>query len=66
MSKSSFIKQAGTLSANVAGTTVSAEPRKFSSGSVGFYFNNKVTLPDGTRLQFSGNAVVIGSKDWPD
>jgi hypothetical protein len=33
---------------------------------VGYNLNGKVTLADGTRLQVTGNAIVIGSKDWSE
>lgn len=45
---------------------VTAEPREFSSGSVGYYFTTKVTiLIDGvpTDFQIGCNATAIGSKE---
>lgn len=39
-------------------------PKKFSTGSKGFYANGKITV-DGARYQASAMAVLIGSKDNP-
>ena len=66
MSKSEFIKSAPSLSITVGNQPVNATPKQFSTGSVGYNFNGKVTLPDGTRLQVTGNAIAIGSKEWPN
>ena len=68
MSKNEFVRKAGLLDVTVAKTAVAANPKTFSTGSVGWNFNGKVmvTLPDGTevRVQITGNAVVVGSKEW--
>ncbi len=50
------------LTLTLAGQNLAAAPKVFSTGSRGYYAGGKVTLPDGTRLQVSLNAVVIGSK----
>jgi len=42
--------------------TVLAEPRKFKTGSRGFYGQGKVQGTDGRRFQISVNVVEIGSK----
>jgi hypothetical protein len=50
------------------GTELSADPRTFSSGSLGFYMSGKVTVTiNGKRviLQVGGNLVVVGSKELP-
>jgi hypothetical protein len=68
--KSSFLESAKQLAVTVHGTTLYAEPKQFSTGSVGYNVTGKVpvTLPDGTvvKLQVSGNLTVIGSKDWQE
>jgi hypothetical protein len=64
-SKSAFVTNPPALDLIVAGQSVTAKAREFSTGSVGFNLNGKVTLADGTRLQITGNAIAIGSKDWP-
>jgi|APGre2960657373_1045057.scaffolds.fasta_scaffold26193_2 hypothetical protein len=66
MSKNQFVSQAPVLSPTISGQTIAATARKFSTGSVGYNLNGKVVLADGTRLQVTGNAIVIGSKDWSE
>jgi hypothetical protein len=54
------------LTLNVAGQELSAEPREFSTGSLGWFLSGKIpyTLPDGTtvKVQVGINAVICGSK----
>jgi hypothetical protein len=64
MSKNDFLSTAEDLEVSIAGQSLNASPKEFSTGSVGYHINGKITLADGTRLQVSGNAVAIGSKDW--
>lgn len=40
---------------------ITARPKKFSTGSVGYYVWGKVTL-DGKTYQLGGNLVEVGSK----
>jgi hypothetical protein len=42
-------------------SSVTARPKTFSTGSVGFMVFGKIII-DGKRYQFTGNAVEIGSK----
>ena len=66
MSKNQFVSQAPSIAPTISGQTIAATARKFSTGSVGYNLNGKVVLADGTRLQVTGNAIVIGSKDWSE
>jgi hypothetical protein len=66
MSKTQFVTQAPQITPTISGQSIGATARKFSTGSVGYNLNGKVTLADGTRLQVTGNAIVIGSKDWSE
>ena len=66
MSKSQFISKAPEIAPLISGQSIAATARKFSTGSVGYNLNGKVTLADGTRLQVTGNAIVIGSKEWSE
>jgi hypothetical protein len=54
------------LTLNVAGQELSAEPREFSTGSLGWFLSGKIpyTLADGTtvKVQVGINAVICGSK----
>ncbi len=42
-------------------SAVTARPKTFSTGSVGFMVFGKLVI-DGKKYQFTGNAVEIGSK----
>jgi hypothetical protein len=66
MRKTEFVTSAPQLPTLIAGQPISANPKQFSTGSVGYNLNGKIELPNGTRLQITGNAVVIGSKDWSE
>lgn len=68
MGKQEFERTAGAITLNLGGSTVVGKPKLFATGSCGWNFNGKaeVTLPNGdvVRVQVSGNAIAIGSKDW--
>jgi hypothetical protein len=70
MTKSAFITTAKPLAVVIDGNTITAGPKKFSTGSVGFFLNGKieVSLADGTivKLQVSASLTAIGSKDWTE
>lgn len=44
-------------------TTLVAEPREFSTGSLGFYAQGKVLDKDGHKYQVGINITLVGSKD---
>ena len=49
--------------------TLSADPKKFSTGSVGFFANGKVTLTIGgkpVKMQANLTLTAVGSKEWPE
>jgi hypothetical protein len=46
---------------NVLGSGVALK-RTFSTGSIGYYFGEKVSLAGGVRVQASCNLTVIGTK----
>lgn len=70
MTKSAFITTAKPLAVLIDGKPLTASPRKFSTGSVGFFLNGKidVAMPDGTtvKLQVSASLTAIGSKEWSE
>lgn len=60
--------KASNVAAVIAGTTLSAAPRTFSTGSMGFFGNGKVTvIIDGKPClcQVSLTVTVVGSKELP-
>lgn len=68
MTKSKFITTAQPLAVAIGGQSLTASPKEFSTGSVGFFLNGKidVKLPDGStvKLQVSASLTAIGSKEW--
>jgi hypothetical protein len=66
MTKREFLDSAPPLKMTIGGRELIASPREFSSGSVGFYFSDKVTIEvngKAIRLQIGANATCIGSKE---
>lgn len=60
------LKAAPAIGLNIAGQLMSAAPREFSTGSLGWFGNGKVTvLVDGQPVvcQVSCNITAVGSKD---
>ena len=70
MTKAEFVANTPAIEVLIGGVKVKVDVREFSTGSVGFRFDDKVpyTLPDGTKgeLSCSGNIVLIGSKKMPE
>ncbi|KAL7069445.1 hypothetical protein ACR3K2_00430 [Cryptosporidium serpentis] len=69
MSIDEFLEKAQVLSLTInnSKTKLAATPRQFSTGSVGWYYGNKVSLPVGDSdivCQLSLNCTVVGSKSW--
>ena len=68
MSKAEFTTNAKPLTVVIDGHPHTADPKAFSTGSVGWNVNGKVTvtLPNGqtVRCQCSVNLTAIGSKEW--
>jgi hypothetical protein len=61
-----FKDNAQSVSFEIAGTPVSADPREFSTGSFGWYYTGKVNIVvNGKSLpvQVGCNLTVVGSKD---
>jgi hypothetical protein len=69
MSKAEFTANAKPITVTIDGQPQSADPRTFSTGSVGWNVNGKVqvALPNGqvVRCQCSLNLTAVGSKEWP-
>lgn len=64
--KKDFLSGAQALTVEVAGQTFTLNPRPFSTGSVGYNANGKVSVVvDGkvVPLQLNLNLTVIGSKE---
>jgi hypothetical protein len=63
-----FRQKAQPVTATVGGVPLIAEPKEFSTGSLGWYCGGKLTLNvDGqqVRVQVGVTLTVIGSKEIP-
>lgn len=66
VSRSTFKSHATPLAVNVGGNHLSAAPKDFSTGSMGYYANGKVTIPiDGVPVVFQCGITLtaVGSKE---
>lgn len=66
ISKTQFLATAEPVKVEVAGNTLTADPKEFSTGSFGWYLNGKITLSvDGkpVSVQVGANLTIVGSKE---
>ena len=68
MTRSEFTTHAKPIPITLDGQPQTADPKTFSTSSVGWNVNGKVTVivnGQPVRCQCSLNLTVIGSKEWP-
>jgi hypothetical protein len=68
LTRESFRQHARPLAVQINGTPVVAEAKEFSTGSLGWYAGQKVTVLVGdtpVKVQVGLNLTVVGSKDLP-
>jgi hypothetical protein len=69
VTREQFRRTAQPVRVQIGEQTLLAEPKEFSTGSLGFYAGQKVTLTlaDGSRVvcQVGLNLTVVGSKELP-
>ncbi|MBM3993589.1 MAG: hypothetical protein FJ303_05475 [Planctomycetes bacterium] len=68
ITRAEFMKDAKPVEVVINGQTMTAEPREFSTGSLGWNINNKMTIKIGDKsvtVQVGMNLTVVGSKDLP-
>jgi hypothetical protein len=68
ISKGQFLASAQPVEVTVNGVPLAAQPKTFSTGSFGYFVNDKLTIRIGdtlVKLQLNITATVIGSKDAP-
>ena len=61
-----FFKKAQPLNVEINNIPMTAEPKEFSTGSLGWYLNGKATVKVGdtpVTVQIGMNVTVIGSKN---
>jgi hypothetical protein len=68
VSRAEFAAKAKAVAVEIGGQTILADARQFSSGSLGWYANGKITIKiDGVpvQVQVGLNLIVVGSKELP-
>jgi hypothetical protein len=66
ISQTHFLEKAEPLKISINGQEMLAEVKQFSTGSFGWYMNNKtVVTVDGkaVSVQIGMNMIIVGSKD---
>jgi hypothetical protein len=66
VTRTQFLEKAEPVKVTINGQDLVADKREFSTGSFGWYYNGKITIPvDGKTLsiQVGLNLTVVGSKD---
>jgi hypothetical protein len=68
ITREEFAAQAQPVEVVIAGQTMQALPKEFSTGSLGWNTNEKLTLQVGDRkvtVQVGLNLTIVGSKELP-
>lgn len=68
VSRQEFADNAKPVEVKFNGSTITAEVKEFSTGSVGWFFNGKTTIKVGDKtvtVQIGLNATIVGSKELP-
>lgn len=69
ITRESFMQTAKPLTLKIGDYPLTADVKQFSTGSLGWYGNSKITLPVGdetVRVQVGLTLTVIGSKSLPE
>lgn len=68
VSRKQFIENAKPVEVILNGIPMMAEVKEFSTGSLGWYLNGKVSIKVGetpVTVQIGMNLTILGSKDLP-
>jgi hypothetical protein len=68
ISRADFHAKAKPVNVTINGVPLMAEVREFSTGSLGWYLNGKMTIDVGgtmVSVQIGMNLTVVGSKELP-
>lgn len=65
VTKSGWLKEAKEIVVDVQGQTYLLSPRKFSSGSIGYYLTGKQQI-GGQSFQVGCNVTMVASKELPE
>jgi hypothetical protein len=68
ITREQFRAGAKALSIGIGGSTMLAEPKEFSTGSLGWYLNGKTVVEINgvaVSVQIGMNLTIVGSKELP-
>lgn len=68
ITRDDFRSSAQPLEVAINGMTHIADPKEFSTGSLGWYLNSKMTIKVGEKnvtVQMGLNFTIVGSKELP-
>jgi hypothetical protein len=68
VSRAEFHDHAKAVEINIGGTTMLADVKEFSTGSLGWYLNGKTIVKVGDKpvtVQIGLNMTIVGSKELP-
>jgi hypothetical protein len=68
ISRDQFRENAKPVEVTINGIPMTAEVKEFSTGSLGWYLNGKVSIKVGetpVSVQIGMNLTIVGSKDLP-
>ena len=68
VTRTRFLSQARPIDVVIGGIPMLAEVKEFSTGSLGWYLNGKMTIKvvdTPVAVQIGMNLTVVGSKDLP-
>jgi hypothetical protein len=68
ITREEFRQKAKPVEITIAGSTMQVPVKEFSTGSLGWYLNNKTTIEiDGKHVtvQIGLNLTIVGSKELP-
>jgi hypothetical protein len=68
ISREDFAEKAQPVEVVINGMPMTAEPKEFSTGSLGWYLNSKANIKVGEKsvtVQIGMNLTIVGSKELP-
>lgn len=68
ITRDDFREKAEPIEIVIGGVPMIADPKEFSTGSLGWYLNNKISLKVADKsvtVQIGLNLTIVGSKELP-
>lgn len=69
VSREEFREKAQPVEITINGVPMTADVKEFSTGSLGWYLNNKASVKVGDKsvtVQIGMNLTIVGSKELPE